>query len=419
MKTRFLILFAVACSTVMFAQKRELRSAEKAISSGNYAEAKASLSQAEGMMAEMDEDEKEQFYFLKGQSLLGNENKNVPQLKEAVAAFKKSSEFNDGDDYGDVAQQGIEQAVVGIINSAIEDQNSENYTAAATKLYDAYSFSKKDTVYLYYAASNAVNGKDYDTALNYYNELKNMGFKGREKIFVATVKATGEEETFPSELERDLAIKTEEYIKPETRMSPAKSAEIAKNIALIYISRNENEKALEAMADARAENPDDDILARAEADIYLKMGNTDKYEEIMQEFIAKDPNNPEIYYNLGVSAGQVGAKDKAMEYYKKALAINPDYPAANINVSAILLEEDQKLVDEMNNLGMSAADNKKYEALKKKRFDLYRSAIPYLEKAVAGAPGNKGVVQTLYNIYLQLGEQAKADEYKAKLDSMD
>jgi hypothetical protein len=42
-----------------------------------------------------------------------------------------------------------------------------------------------------------------------------------------------------------------------------------KNIQLIYISQ-ESEKALAAMADARAENPEDLLLLRSEADIYLK-----------------------------------------------------------------------------------------------------------------------------------------------------
>ena len=40
-----------------------------------------------------------------------------------------------------------------------------------------------------------------------------------------------------------------------------------------------------------------------------------------------------------------------------------------------------KIVDEMNSLGMSKADSKKYDALEMKREGLYTEALPYLEAA--------------------------------------
>lgn len=45
-----------------------------------------------------------------------------------------------------------------LINSAVEDNNNKNYEEAAGKLYMGYQLSPQDTVYLYYAASSAVNG---------------------------------------------------------------------------------------------------------------------------------------------------------------------------------------------------------------------------------------------------------------------
>ncbi|MCB0437655.1 MAG: hypothetical protein KDD20_02850, partial [Mangrovimonas sp.] len=51
------ILVAIACLVVAFAfaQKKGLKAAEKAIKSNNYAEAKAALGQAEGMLSSMDD----------------------------------------------------------------------------------------------------------------------------------------------------------------------------------------------------------------------------------------------------------------------------------------------------------------------------------------------------------------------------
>ena len=52
-----------------------------------------------------------------------------------------------------------------------------------------------------------------------------------------------------------------------------------------------------------------------------------------------------------------------MEFYKKALELKPDYPSAQVNLGALILRDEMKIVDEMNSLGMSKADSKKYDAL--------------------------------------------------------
>ncbi|MEH6407116.1 MAG: tetratricopeptide repeat protein, partial [Leeuwenhoekiella sp.] len=389
MKTKFLLTLTLSFSAVIFAQKKELRTVEKSIKSGSFAEAKTELTSLEGMMGAMDEDQKEQYYFLKGQAYLGAEdNKDAKSIETALEAFTEVSAHNDGKKYGDEAAQFKAQAMNAMISSAVDDQNAEKYDSAASKLYNLYKMSPKDTVYLYYAASNAVNGQDYDTALDYYNQLKDLGYRGVETKYTATNKESGETEEYATADQRDLFVKAGTHVKPETVKTPPKSAEIAKNIALIYISQDKNDEALAAMADARAENPDDDTLLRSEADIYLKMGMNDKYEEAMQKIIAKDPNNAELYYNLGVGAAQSDNTEKAKEYYTKALEIDPNFASANLNMAAAILEKDKEYIDEMNGLGNSNADNKRYDALKSQRMDLYRNSIPYLEKAVEANPKN-------------------------------
>ena len=51
MKKQLIIALAFSISAFSFAQKKELKSAEKAIKSNNFAEAKAALSQAEALMS--------------------------------------------------------------------------------------------------------------------------------------------------------------------------------------------------------------------------------------------------------------------------------------------------------------------------------------------------------------------------------
>ena len=53
-----------------------------------------------------------------------------------------------------------------------------------------------DTVYLFYAASTAVNAKLYDRSLVMYEELRSLGYTGIEKNYYATNKETQVEEAF-------------------------------------------------------------------------------------------------------------------------------------------------------------------------------------------------------------------------------
>ncbi|WP_339844586.1 tetratricopeptide repeat protein [uncultured Dokdonia sp.] len=415
MKSKLFLAIALAATSMAFAQKKEVKAIEKAIKSGSYTEAKTLLGAAEALTANMDEKTKEKFMLLKAQAYLGVDNQNQEDLEKAAMAYSDLKDTK----YSNEAEAGLANVTNAYINGAVADQNGQDYASAATKLEKAYNLSKKDTVYLYFAASNAINGKDYDTALGYYEQLKDLGFKGREVSYVATNVETSEVENFPSKQERDLQVLAKTHVKPEEQLGDSKSAEIAKNIALIYISKDENEKALAAMADARKENPDDILLLRSEADIYLKMKKMDKYQEVIAKVLEKDPNNPELLYNLGVSTDQQGNKEKAKEYYMKAVELDPTYAAAYNNIAVLILSDERAIVDEMNSLGTSKADYDKYDALKVKRQDVYKNAVPYLEKALAAKPDYLDVARSLYGIYEQLGETSKADAMKANIEKLE
>jgi uncharacterized protein YdeI (BOF family) len=64
MKKQIVIALTLLVSSFSFAQKNELKAAEKAIKSGNYADAKAAVNSAESLIASADDKTKAQFYFL-------------------------------------------------------------------------------------------------------------------------------------------------------------------------------------------------------------------------------------------------------------------------------------------------------------------------------------------------------------------
>lgn len=411
MKTKFLTIALSFLSVVAIAQKKEIRDAGKALDKGNYAEAKTLLDQAEPNLASLNDRFKTDFYLYKGQTLLGTgENKSVKELQEAAAAFKQARELGSNE-----AEEGLSAVANSLVQGAIKDQNEEKYREAADKLYAGYQMNKRDTLYLYYAASNAINAADYVTALEYYETLRDLGYSGEETTYVAVNKETGEEEAM-SQSQRDLMVKTGQYTNPEDRKSPPKSGEIAKNIALIHIAQGNDEKAVAAMEAAKAANPGDLTLLQSEADMYYKMGDKDRYKQIMEAIVEKDPNNPTLYYNLGVSSYEVGDVDAAVNYYQRALQIDPELTDARLNIAAAILSKEGAIVEEMNSLGMSKADVKKYDELAEERKKLYSEALPYLEKVIENNPDNKDAMRTTMNIYYQLGEDAKAEAIQERLN---
>jgi uncharacterized membrane protein (DUF2068 family) len=98
------------------------------------------------------------------------------------------------------------------------------------------------------------------------------------------------------------------------------------------------------------------------------------------------------------------------------MEINPNYINAYINLAALKLENEKVIIDEMNKLGTSPKDMKRYDVLKNQRFNLFRSAIPYLVKAVEIDPTNIDVAKTLMNVYsaLEMTEEYKALKAKIK-----
>ncbi|MEJ2112447.1 MAG: tetratricopeptide repeat protein, partial [Flavobacteriaceae bacterium] len=414
MKKQFLVAFAILISMISFAQKKELRAAEKAIKDNNFAEAKAALGSVSSMLSSLDTKLKDDYYYLNAKALFANGAGNNDDINTALESLANISNQNSPE------ITALKQEMVNsFLTKGNEYYEKNDYSSASHSFEQAYRASTKDTLYLYYAASTAVSVQDYDRSLKLYNELKDLGFTGVETEYIATNKETGEEEAFQTASLRDLSVKAGTHINPSANKTESKRAEIVKNIALIYISNGENEKALEAMADARNENPDDINLLLSEANVHYKMGNKDKFKSLLEVATQKDPNNPELQYNLGVIAADSGDIEGAKKYYKRSIELDPTYINSQINMAALILSEEEALIEEMNGLGSSAADDKRYDELREERKALYQNAIPYLESALNIESDNIQAAKTLMNIYSVTGDDAKFKALKAKIDELE
>ncbi|WP_296316716.1 tetratricopeptide repeat protein [Winogradskyella sp. UBA3174] len=423
MKKLITLVLLLILSSISFAQKSEVKAIEKALKNSNFADAKSAVSTADALIGSMDDKTKSKFYYLKSQALYANGAGTDASIDEAITTLDKLKDLESSmgklkyTDQANAMKLRMTKSFLTKANNAI---SNKNFKAAAQRFEKVYKMSPQDTIYLYYAASSAVNGKDFDNALDYYLKLKNMGYTGASMEYYATNKENGEEEPFANKSERDLTVKiAKTHNNPQDKRGDSKTSEIVKNIALIYVSQDKNEKALGAMADARAENPDDLGLLLSEANVYLKMGNREKFKSLMEEATEKDPDNAELQYNLGVLAADGGNAEESIKYYEKAIAINPSYTDAYNNLAVVILEGEAGIVEEMNGLGNSSADNKKYDELKEKRAQLYQTAIPYLTKSLELRSANINAAKTLMNIYSAIGETEKYKEMKAKVEEIE
>jgi tetratricopeptide (TPR) repeat protein len=423
MKSKYVILAsALLISVTTFAQKDQIKAAEKALKGGNAQEAVTILQGAESASATAPDNEKAQYFFVKGNAYLDLANKKVEEGKNLSLAAKAYQDLlavekaSGKDKYSAQAATSILDIKYKLMNSAIADTKVDKHIEGAKKLYDAYLLDKKDTINLYYAASTYVNGKDYATALKIYEELKTLNYSGKGTSYLATNKLTGQEDLYSTAKERDLAVKLGTHEKPKTEAIPSKRGEIYKNIALILVQDGKTEEAKKAISDARKANPEDTSLILTEANLYLETKDFDTYKKLVGEALEKNPNDVDLIFNLGVLSANAKNPADAEKYYRKVMEIDPKYINAYINLAALKLEDEKVIIDEMNKLGTSAKDMKRYEVLKTKREDLFKSVIPYLQKAVEIDPKNLDVAKTLLNVYsaLEMMPEAKALKEKVK-----
>lgn len=426
MKSKYVILAsALLISVATFAQKDQIKAAEKALKAGNSQEAIVILQGAESLSATAPDNEKAQYFFVKGNAYLDLANKKVEEGKNLSLAAKAYQDLMAVEKasgkvkYSAQATTSIIDIKYKLITSAIADSKVDKHVEGGKKLYDAYLLDKKDTINLYYSASTYVNGKDYATALKMYEELKTLNYSGKGTSYLAMNKLTGQEDLYTTAKERDLAVKLGTHEKPKTEAIPSKRGEIYKNIALILVQDGKTEEAKKAISDARKANPEDTSLILTEANLYLETKDFETYKKLIAEALEKNPNDVDLIFNLGVLSANAKNAVDAEKYYKKVIEINPNYINGYINLAALKLENEKVIIDEMNKLGTSAKDMKRYEVLKTKREELFKGVIPFLQKAVEIDSNNLDVAKTLLNVYSALEMTTEYKALKEKIKALE
>ncbi len=132
--------------------------------------------------------------------------------------------------------------------------------------------------------------------------------------------------------------------------------------------------------------------------------------------LAKNPEDQDLIFNLARLNYLNKEYDKAIAMFQKVITLSPDDYDANLNVGNAYLtmaDDLRKTLVEKENAKQAVTEE---DVAKLKEF--YRSAIPFLEKAIAIKGDNSAVYYNLGVAYVNVGEATKGAEFFTKAEEM-
>lgn len=148
------------------------------------------------------------------------------------------------------------------------------------------------------------------------------------------------------------------------------------------------------------------------ASLYNQIGEKSLSEKILNDAIAKDPNNKMAYAIKGENAMNEKNWDEAIKNFKKTVEIDPDFTAVWFNLGVCASSKGFDLNEQLSENGRITAEN---DAKVK---DALKEAVVYYEKVRALDPNREKVSNWPYQLrmlYNALGETDKANEISKML----
>ncbi len=390
MKQIIVLMLVALVAGYSYGQKKpKINQAEKARTEGNLGEAKNIVDEA-SEFEKLKDDGKTWYY--RGLVYASLDTTSNPEyqslatnpLKTAMESFAKADELAKGNsEYYITDAMGLPitqtQQLNNLwgfyLNKGVENYQNDDF-ANAYKYFEKTTIVKpEDTTGYIYAASVASANKDYDNALkNYYTLINDLNFKSKDVFY-----------------------------------------------GLIYLEgtiKEDNEKALAVIRQAKAIFPDDKDLAKSEINALIKLERVDEARKELEAAIAAEPENPNLKFTLGVMYEEIGEIAKAKEAYKSSIESDPNYLNARYNLAVLAYNQAVSLIKERNNLGITAADQKKAKAMQVDIENSLKEAMPQWEKVDELQPNDRTALETLQYIYTQLKMYDKAEAVMSKLEAL-
>ena len=388
MKKVMILLVIALTANVMMAQKKDRTDAYMYNKNGQYAKAMASIDKCVNheQFAGMKPNDQSQAWLYRAaiyQNILqsGDEALKAQAPNALEVVYESLMNCMKNPEFLKDAQikQEVYQRVGNVMNTyytkGADDYNAGKFAEAAPMFKKAYDIAKSlgssdANDMLNFAATSALRAEDYNTALEYFTEVKNNGAEG---------------------------------------------VDVYRHLAACYNGMGNAEMAMQMINDGLAINPSDPNLILEKVNAYLKEGKGADAVEDLNRLRELDPENAQLLFVLGTIYGDENNKDvydteKARKFYEDALKIKPDYYDAIYNIGVLYTGMANKYIEQANEItGFSKAEQEQYNGLIEQANELLRTGLPYLQQAYEAQPSDdvKNVLRSIY-VKLNMMEEVKA-----------
>lgn len=381
MKKITLFLLAVIISAAAIAQKGKITAAETFIRENAFDKAKEAI---EAAIAHPKSMGLAKTYYVKGKLCQAAFDSGDPKamslypdiLMEAYKNFEKAVELDPKLKNTIIRDNSYALLGNSFLNDAINKFNEKNYKGAMESFERNVMVSGSDlyvgmvdTLVIFNAGLAAYNAEMYPEAIAHFR----------------TCTESGTEDTKPYIFMSDSYIKMQDTANAEAVLMEGYKAfpdtlDIILQATQFYLDANNSDKAFEFVHKAMEMDPENYILYLVEGSLYMKLEEYGKAIESLKVSLAKNPQQFESNYNIGLSYVSVA--------------------------------------NEMLNEANMIADNKEYEIAKNKAFDEMKKAIPYFLDAEKVNPTSVATLEFLREIYLKLKMMPEFEAYKAKVENL-
>jgi tetratricopeptide (TPR) repeat protein len=290
----------------------------------------------------------------------------------AVAAFKKGFQVSDKFDSDIRASAYQKHDMLDGFASMMYKNNlfkeaAEVYTVEA-KFFDAVG--ELDTTSIFNAALCYEKGGEFGKAAEGYSQLAKIGYK-----------------------------KTSCYVLASSAYRKAKQLDNAKAI----------------ISEGRAKFPLDKELLLELVNMSIEAGDAAGAEAALNEAIAKDPKNKQLHYTIGTIYIDLKQNEKAESSLNQAIALDANYQDALYQLGAHLVTWAGDMKSKASQLKFGDPN---YDRMNAEADMLYTKAIIPLDAYITKNPNDKDVLTILFQLYRNLGQFDKANEYKKRADAI-
>jgi len=256
--------------------------------------------------------------------------------------------------------------------------------------------------------ANAFQEEDFETALKNFEKAQKVLPKDTLAYFYAGFVANGMENY-------DKAVESfRKYID-----LGGKSVDAYLSIINIYSGAKEDkENALKVVREAKVKFPTDPQLPKVEIGLLIDLKRIDEAKKGLEEAVVKEPGNKLLHFYLGYANASLNLNEEAKKNYEAALKVDPSYFDAQFYLAKLMYNDAAVIKKEMASLGISAADKKKKFDLDKVLVEKLKIAQPYWKKAEQLNQKDQEVVDILFSIYQDLGNDAGMKRLEKKYKEM-